>query len=308
MAPNKRGGRERNEEEEEKEEGEEEDQGNWKDFYRFVGVQFGASKAEIRKAYKKLALQWHPDKNENDEEASKKFQNLQAVYEILSDDSKRREYDSGYTWNRRVADSEEKRKQEASAIRKLRKEREDRLKREEARRKAAFAKEQAKIKLQRERKAKELAAKRRRENEEHLLELMERRKKKNKKKKKKKKEKKSKKRKRDNPKDSSPKIEDGLDGTAHAYAATTVPVCARKGEIQARVILSCGSYRKPSISLSHFVDQADLHHIRSIGLPLAANNRKTQCQANVWNSREGTIDDGSDDTALKLKQWVTTSR
>mmetsp|Transcript_41860 Transcript_41860/g.67340 ORF Transcript_41860/g.67340 Transcript_41860/m.67340 type:complete len:155 (-) Transcript_41860:610-1074(-) len=147
MAPNKRGGRERNEEEEEKEEGEEEDQGNWKDFYRFVGVQFGASKAEIRKAYKKLALQWHPDKNENDEEASKKFQNLQAVYEILSDDSKRREYDSGYTWNRRVADSEEKRKQEASAIRKLRKEREDRLKREEARRKAAFAKEQAKIKL-----------------------------------------------------------------------------------------------------------------------------------------------------------------
>jgi len=72
-------------------------------------------------------------------------------------------------WNRRVADSEERRKRDAAAIRKLRKEREDRLKREEARRKAAFAKEQAEIQLKRERKAKKLAAKRKRENEEHLL-------------------------------------------------------------------------------------------------------------------------------------------
>jgi len=108
------------------------------------------------------------------------------------------------------------------------------------------------------------------------------------------------------PKFSSQKHED-IDCTADAYAATT-SVCGSKERMPAREMNFCDTSRKSSISLSHFVHQAGVHHISSTDSLLAASNAKTRCQANVWNSRQGTIDDGSDEPALKLRQWVTTSR
>lgn len=67
-----------------------------KDWYKILGVSKTASIAEIKKAYKKLALQWHPDKNvDNREEAVKKFQDIAAAYEVLGDDDKRARYDRG---------------------------------------------------------------------------------------------------------------------------------------------------------------------------------------------------------------------
>ena len=65
------------------------------DYYEILGVSRGAPSAEIKKAYRKLALKWHPDKNPNDTvEAGKQFKRICEAYEVLSDESKRRVYDS----------------------------------------------------------------------------------------------------------------------------------------------------------------------------------------------------------------------
>ncbi|PIN23378.1 Molecular chaperone (DnaJ superfamily) [Handroanthus impetiginosus] len=67
-----------------------------KDWYKILGVSKTASMSEIKKAYKKLALQWHPDKNvDNSEEAEAKFREIAAAYEILGDEENRTRYDSG---------------------------------------------------------------------------------------------------------------------------------------------------------------------------------------------------------------------
>lgn len=67
-----------------------------KDWYKILGLSKTASIAEIKRAYKKLALQWHPDKNvENREEAEAKFREIAAAYEVLGDDEKRARYDRG---------------------------------------------------------------------------------------------------------------------------------------------------------------------------------------------------------------------
>ncbi|KAL6503114.1 DnaJ subfamily C member 3 [Orobanche hederae] len=67
-----------------------------KDWYKILGVSKTAAMSEIKKAYKKLALQWHPDKNvDNREEAEAKFREIAAAYEILGDDDKRAKYDTG---------------------------------------------------------------------------------------------------------------------------------------------------------------------------------------------------------------------
>lgn len=67
-----------------------------KDWYKILGVSKTASVAEIKRAYKKLALQWHPDKNvDNREEAEAKFREIAAAYEVLGDEEKRTRYDRG---------------------------------------------------------------------------------------------------------------------------------------------------------------------------------------------------------------------
>ncbi|XP_018059037.1 PREDICTED: dnaJ homolog subfamily B member 6-like isoform X2 [Atta colombica] len=64
------------------------------DYYKVLEVQRTATSADIKKAYRKLALKWHPDKNpDNLEEANKRFKELSEAYEVLSDEKKRRVYD-----------------------------------------------------------------------------------------------------------------------------------------------------------------------------------------------------------------------
>ncbi|XP_055381668.1 dnaJ homolog shv [Condylostylus longicornis] len=64
-----------------------------RDFYSILNVRKSASTNEIKKAYRKLAKELHPDKNKDDPEADTKFQDLGAAYEVLSDPDKRKTYD-----------------------------------------------------------------------------------------------------------------------------------------------------------------------------------------------------------------------
>lgn len=63
------------------------------DFYETLGVDRGADIGTIKKAYRKLAMQYHPDRNPGDEEAEQRFKELSEAYDVLSDDQKRAAYD-----------------------------------------------------------------------------------------------------------------------------------------------------------------------------------------------------------------------
>jgi molecular chaperone DnaJ len=63
------------------------------DYYEILQVRRDASGAEIKKAYRKLAIRYHPDKNPGDKEAEEKFKAINEAYEVLSDDEKRQIYD-----------------------------------------------------------------------------------------------------------------------------------------------------------------------------------------------------------------------
>jgi len=65
-----------------------------KDFYEVLEVAKDASNDEIKKAYRKLAKQYHPDVNDNKKDSSKKFRQASEAYEVLSDEKKRQQYDS----------------------------------------------------------------------------------------------------------------------------------------------------------------------------------------------------------------------
>jgi DnaJ-class molecular chaperone len=62
-------------------------------FYEVLGISENATEEEIKKAYRKLSLQYHPDRNNNDQECVKKFQKIGEAYETLSDSQKKMEYD-----------------------------------------------------------------------------------------------------------------------------------------------------------------------------------------------------------------------
>ena len=64
-----------------------------RDYYEVLSLSKDASADEIKKAYRKLALQYHPDKNQDDKQAEEKFKEVAEAYAVLSDDQKRAKYD-----------------------------------------------------------------------------------------------------------------------------------------------------------------------------------------------------------------------
>ena len=72
-----------------------------KDFYKNLGVDKSATEAEIKKAYRKQAMKYHPDKNKGDKTAESKFKEVNEAYQTLSDAGKRQNYDTfGSSWAR----------------------------------------------------------------------------------------------------------------------------------------------------------------------------------------------------------------
>src|SRR3981081_3243313 len=65
------------------------------DYYKTLGVEKRASAEEVKKAYRKLARQYHPDRNPDDKDAEARFKEISQAYDVLGDPDKRKQYDSG---------------------------------------------------------------------------------------------------------------------------------------------------------------------------------------------------------------------
>ena len=72
-----------------------------KDYYYFLGIPQNASTEDIKKAYRKLSLKYHPDKNDNDEFFSDRFKEIKEAYETLMDDGRRKLYDQNLSSQQR---------------------------------------------------------------------------------------------------------------------------------------------------------------------------------------------------------------
>ena len=70
-----------------------------KDYYKILEINKNATDEEIKKAYRKLAKKWHPDKNLNDPRAEEKFKEIQEAYDVLSDKKKKENYDNPYNFS-----------------------------------------------------------------------------------------------------------------------------------------------------------------------------------------------------------------
>src|SRR5580658_1115055 len=65
------------------------------DYYKTLGVGKNASDEEIKKAYRKLARKYHPDRNAGDKQAEERFKEISQAHDVLSDADKRKQYDRG---------------------------------------------------------------------------------------------------------------------------------------------------------------------------------------------------------------------
>ncbi|MEE4198713.1 MAG: J domain-containing protein [Bacteroidales bacterium] len=73
---------------------------DYKDYYKILGVSKDASTEDIKKAYRKLAVKYHPDKNPDNRDAEARFKEISEAYEVLRDPEKRKKYDQlGSNWN-----------------------------------------------------------------------------------------------------------------------------------------------------------------------------------------------------------------
>src|SRR5512132_3562410 len=71
----------------------------FQDYYKTLGVPKTASQADIKKAYRKLAREWHPDRKPGDKDAERRFKELNEANAVLSDAGKREKYDRfGHDW------------------------------------------------------------------------------------------------------------------------------------------------------------------------------------------------------------------
>ena len=66
---------------------------DFKDYYKILGIEKNAEEDEIKKAYRKLAKQWHPDKNPDNKKAEDRFKQISEAYDVLSDVTKRKKFD-----------------------------------------------------------------------------------------------------------------------------------------------------------------------------------------------------------------------
>ena len=64
------------------------------DYYQILGLKKDASEEDIKKAYRKLAMKYHPDHTKGDKAAEEKFKKISEAYAVLSDKEKRKEYDT----------------------------------------------------------------------------------------------------------------------------------------------------------------------------------------------------------------------
>src|ERR1700719_1203141 len=79
----------------------------FRDYYKTLGVERGASQAEIKSAYRKLARKHHPDVNPNNKESETRFKQINEAYQVLSDPAKRKKYDElGADWERGTTEEE----------------------------------------------------------------------------------------------------------------------------------------------------------------------------------------------------------
>jgi curved DNA-binding protein CbpA len=76
-----------------------------KDYYYFLGIKDDASEEDIKSAYRKLSMKYHPDKNDNDAFFSRRFMEIQEAYETLSDSELRRNYDFNFVSGRSASRS-----------------------------------------------------------------------------------------------------------------------------------------------------------------------------------------------------------